>query len=40
VAVAGPGEPIVRELDLAGGRAAVRHGTVAAALDLLAEALG
>ncbi len=40
VAVAGPGEPVVRELDLSGGRAAVRHGTVAAALDLLAEALG
>jgi nicotinamide-nucleotide amidase len=40
VAVAGPGEPIVREFNLPGDRSAVRHGAVAAALDLLTMALG
>jgi nicotinamide-nucleotide amidase len=40
VAVAGPSEPIVRELNLPGDRAEIRRGTVEAALDLLTEALG
>ena len=44
VAVAGPltgadGETLIRELDLAGDRAAVRAGAVRAALALLAEAV-
>jgi nicotinamide-nucleotide amidase len=39
VAVAGPNEPVVRGLDLPGDRAAVRRGTVAAALDLLSAAV-
>ena len=43
VAVAGPagGEtPVTRRVDLTGGRAAIRAGTVVAALDLLAATLG
>jgi nicotinamide-nucleotide amidase len=40
VAVAGPGGSAVRALTLAGDRTAVRHGTVAAALSLLAQHLG
>ena len=39
VAVAGPSGPLVRALTLTGGRAAVRAGSVAAALDLLDQAL-
>jgi len=39
VAVAGPGEPVVRELDLPGDRAEVRRRSVAAALELLSAVL-
>jgi nicotinamide-nucleotide amidase len=39
VAVAGPGEPVVKQLDLAGDRAAIRLATVAETLALLAAAL-
>jgi nicotinamide-nucleotide amidase len=39
VAVDGPSGPIVRRLDLDGGRAAVREGAVTAALRLLADEL-
>jgi nicotinamide-nucleotide amidase len=40
VAVAGPGNSAVRELDLTGSRAAIRAGSVAAVLALLAAELG
>jgi nicotinamide-nucleotide amidase len=40
VAVAGPGAEGVRQLALAGDRAAIRAGAVAASLDLLAELVG
>jgi nicotinamide-nucleotide amidase len=36
IAVAGHGDPVVRELDLTGDRAAIRRAAVAAALDLAA----
>jgi nicotinamide-nucleotide amidase len=39
VAVDGPSGPVVRRLDLDGGRAAVREGAVTAALRLLADQL-
>jgi nicotinamide-nucleotide amidase len=39
VAVAGPGVEIVRELTFDGGRAAIRAGSVTAALELLLEQL-
>ena len=39
VAVDGPSGPVVRRLDLDGGRAAVRDGAVTAALRLLADEL-
>jgi nicotinamide-nucleotide amidase len=39
IAVAGIGEPLVRQLDLTGDRAAIRRATVAAALDLAASAV-
>lgn len=40
VAVAGPGVALVRSSTVPGDRGAVRHGAVAAALELLREALG
>lgn len=40
VAVDGPGTALVREIGVGGDRAAIRHGTVVAALDLLLFALG
>ena len=39
VAVAGPGEPVVRQLDLPGDRSAVRRATVEAAIELLWSAV-
>ena len=39
VAVAGPGDPVVRELRLSGNRSAVRTESVTAVLSLFAEQL-